>query len=355
VNDRIQALMDRFSEHNIDGMLLTYGRSLRHITGYSGSNGCALVAPEARVFITDFRYKTQAEEQVPDFQRRMAKAELFKELATVEWFSEHHRLGIESTHLSVEQLHQLKELLPKIELVPVKELPEAVGLIKDESEIENIRRAVAISDAVYEEILDLIKPGLREVELAAEIEYRMRLSGSERVAFDAIVVSGERSALPHGEPGKKKIETGDLVTMDYGARVNGYCSDFTRTVVVGKANEEQRRIYEITLQAQQAAEKAAAPGKTGKQVDAVAREIIAGAGHGEHFGHGLGHGLGLEIHEGPRLSPKSTTILEPGMITSIEPGIYVPGFGGVRIEDVVVIREDGCEVLTQARRDLIEV
>ena len=355
MNDRIQALMDRFSEHDIDGMLLTYGRSLRHITGYSGSNGCALVAADELVFITDFRYKTQAEEQVPDFERRMAKAELFKELATVDWFSGKRRLGVESTHLSVEQLHQLKELLPGIELVPVKELPEAIGLIKTEEEIENIRRAVDISDAVYEEILPQIKPGLREVDLAAEIEYRMRLKGSERVPFDAIVVSGERSALPHGEPGKKKIQAGDLVTMDYGARVNGYCSDFTRTVVVGKANEEQRRIHQITLQAQQAAEEAAGPGKTGKEVDAVAREIIVQAGHQDHFGHGLGHGLGLEIHEGPRLSPKSTAVLAPGMITTVEPGIYVPGFGGVRIEDVVVIREQGCEVLTQARRDLVEV
>jgi len=355
VNRRIQALIDRFAEHTIDGMLLTYGRSLRHITGYSGSNGCALVAPDALVFITDFRYKTQAEEQVPDFERRMAKAELFKELATVDWVSQKHRLGVESTRLSVEQLQQLEELLPAIELVPVKELPEAVGLIKDQEEIENIRRAVAISDGVYEEIMPLIKPGLREVELAAEIEYRMRLRGSERVAFDAIVVSGERSALPHGEPGKKKIEAGDLVTMDYGARVNGYCSDFTRTVVVGKATREQRRIYEVTLRAQQAAEEAAGPGKTGKEVDAVAREIITEAGHGDHFGHGLGHGLGLEVHEGPRLSPKSATVLEPGMITTVEPGIYVPGFGGVRIEDVVVIRDKGCEVLTQARRDLIEL
>jgi Xaa-Pro aminopeptidase len=336
-------------------MLLTYGRSLRHITGYSGSNGCALVAPDSLVFITDFRYKTQAEEEVPDFQRRMAKAELFKELATVPWVSEKHRLGVESTHLSVEQRRQLEELLPAIELVPVKELPEAVGLIKDESEIENIRRAVDISDAVYEEILGLIKPGLREVDLAAEIEYRMRLRGSERVAFDAIVVSGERSALPHGQPGAKKIAAGDLVTMDYGARVNGYCSDFTRTVVVGRATEEQRRIYEVTLKAQLAAEEAAGPGKTGKEVDAVAREIISQAGHKDHFGHGLGHGLGLEIHEGPRLSPKSDTVLEPGMITTVEPGIYVPGFGGVRIEDVVVIREEGCEVLTRGRKDLIEV
>ena len=355
MNDRLKTLMGSFPKHDIDGLLLTYGRSLRHITGYSGSNGCALVAPEALVFITDFRYRIQAEEQVLDFERRIAEAELFKELATVPWFSQKHRLGIESTHLTVEQLSRLKELLPKTELVPVKELPEAVGVIKDETEIESIRRAVAISDAVYEEILPLIKPGLSEVELAAEIEYRMRRHGSERVAFDAIVVSGKRSALPHGEPGRKKIEAGDLVTMDYGARVNGYCSDFTRTVVVGKADEQQRRIYEITLRAQQAAEESAAAGQTGREVDAVARDIIAGSGHGDHFGHGLGHGLGLDIHEAPKLSPKSTITLEPGMVATVEPGIYIPGFGGVRIEDVVVIREKGCEVLTQARKDLIEI
>jgi len=355
VNDRLKTLMDRFRKHGIDGLLLTYGRSLRHLTGYSGSNGCTLVAPGALVFITDFRYKTQAEEQVVDFERRIAEAELFKELATVPWCSRKHRLGFESTHLTVEQLSRLKELLPEIELVPVKELPESIGEVKDDVEIGHIRRAVDICDAVYEEILPLIKPGLREVELAAEIEYRMRRHGSERVAFDAIVVSGERSALPHGEPGSRQIRSGDLVTMDYGARVNGYCSDFTRTVVVGKAGEQQRRIYEITLQAQQAAEEAAEAGKTGREIDAVARNIIAGAGHGDHFGHGLGHGLGLDIHEAPKLSPKSAITLEPGMVATVEPGIYIPGFGGVRIEDVVVIREKGCEVLTQARKDLIEL
>jgi Xaa-Pro aminopeptidase len=355
MNARIQALMDRFEGHHIDGMLLTYGRSLRHITGYSGSNGCALVAPGVLIFITDFRYKTQAEEEVADFERRMAKEDLFKELTTVGWFSEKRRMGVESTHLTIEQLNLLKRLLPKTEMVPVKELPEAVGIIKDSDEIESIRRAVAISDAVYEEILTVIEPGLHEVELAAEIEYRMRRQGSERLAFDVIVVSGERSALPHGQPGNKKIQAGELVTMDYGARVNGYCSDFTRTVVVGRATEQQREIYEIALRAQQAAEEAAAAGKTGKEVDAVARDIIADAGYGDYFGHGLGHGLGLEIHEPPKLSPKSQMTLQPGMVTSVEPGIYIPGMGGVRIEDVIVIREKGCEVLTQAKRELIEL
>jgi Xaa-Pro aminopeptidase len=347
--------MDRFPEHNIDGMLLTYGRSLRHITGYSGSNGCALVAPDALVFVTDFRYKTQAEEEVPDFERRMAKEELFKELVALPWLTQKRHLGFESTHLTVEQLSQLQELLPQAELIPVKELPETIGVIKDAGEIDKIRQAVAISDAVYEEVLPLIKPGLREVELAAEIEYRMRLQGSERLAFDAIVVSGERSALPHGQPGDKKIQAGDLVTMDYGARVGGYCSDFTRTVVVGTPTDQQRHIHQITLRAQQAAEEAAAAGKTGQEVDAVARDIIAQAGYGEYFGHGLGHGLGLEVHEAPKLSPKSQVTLQTGMVTTVEPGIYIPGMGGVRIEDVAVITEKGCQILTQARKDLIEV
>ena len=355
MNQRLDTLRGKLEELNIDGFLLTYSRSLRYVTGFSGSNGCALVSPEEAVFITDFRYKTQAQEQVPDFERRMAKEELFKDLATLAWFGEKRRLGFESTRVTVEQMRQLNELIPTVELVPIKELIERMGVVKDEEEIENIRRAVKITDDVYDEILKVIKPGLREVELAAELEYRMRLHGSEKMAFDAIVVSGSRSALPHGTPGEKKIEVGDLVTMDYGARVNGYCSDFTRTVVVGRADNGQRELYRITLLALEAGEKTARPGLLGSEVDAVARGIISDAGHEDHFGHGLGHGLGLEIHEDPRLSTRGNIRLKPGMVVTVEPGIYVPDLGGVRIEDVVVIREDGCEVLTQSSKELIEL
>jgi Xaa-Pro aminopeptidase len=355
VTNRLNRLLQRLDGHQVDGLLLTCPRSLRYITGYSGSNGCALVATGQAVFITDFRYQAQAEEQVRGFQRRIAKEELFKELATLEWLGKKRRLGFESTHIAVEQMRQLGELLPAVELVPVKELVEAISIVKEAEEIEHIRQAVAIADAVFEEILSQMAPGMREVDLAAEIEYRMRRKGSERVAFDAIVVSGRRSALPHGEPGSFALRAGDLVTMDFGARVQGYCSDFTRTVVLGKATKKQREIYQVTLRAQRAAESAIGSAKSSRQVDAVAREIIAQAGYGEFFGHGLGHGLGLEVHEAPKLSPKSDAILEPGMVVTVEPGIYLPELGGVRIEDVVVVREDGCEVLTQATKELIEL
>jgi len=355
VSHRLARLREQFGEHKIDGFLLIAPRSLRYIAGFSGSNGCALVAEDEAVFITDFRYKLQAQEQVKGFEQRMAKDELFKDLAELDWFGKKRRLGLESTHVSLQQIQQLKELLPNTELVPVKELVEEIGLVKEEGEIENIRRAVAISDGVFGEILDLLRPGMKEVEICAEIEYRMRMAGSEKVAFDAIVVSGERSALPHGQPTEKRLQKGDLVTMDYGARVGGYCSDFTRTVVLGQANGRQRDIYEVCLQAQEKAEEAARAGMLASELDSVARQIIAASGYGDNFGHGLGHGLGLEVHEGPRLSPKGQVRLQPGMVVTIEPGIYLPEVGGVRIEDVVVIREDGCEVLTQAGKELIEL
>jgi Xaa-Pro aminopeptidase len=355
MKDRLVKLKERFSDHNIDGFLLTAPRSLRYITGFSGSNGCALVGQDEAAFITDFRYRLQAEEEVQGFQRMVAKEELFKDLAGLAWFGQKRRLGVESTQLTVQQLQQLKELLPPTELVPVKELVEEISLVKEEAEIERIRQAVGISDLVFAEIMDYLRPGVREVEVCAELEYRMRREGSERLPFDAIVVSGARSALPHGQPTGKQLQEGDLVTMDYGARVGGYVSDFTRTVVLGKAGEKQCEIYQVCLRAQKEAEAAAKAGMLASELDQVARQIIRDAGYQDYFGHGLGHGLGLEVHEGPRLSPRGQMRLESGMVVTIEPGIYIPELGGVRIEDVVVIREAGCDVLTQASKELIEL
>jgi Xaa-Pro aminopeptidase len=355
MKDRLARLREQLGKHKIKGFLLTAPRSLRYITGFSGSNGCALVTADEAIFITDFRYKTQAADEVQGFEHITAKGELFKDLAGLKWFGRKRRLGFESTHINVEQLQQLTELLSKTQLIPVKELVEQISLVKEQGEVDNIRRAVEISDSVFDETLKLLQPGISEVEVCAELEYRMRRGGSERLAFDAIVVSGERSALPHGQPSDKRLVEGDLVTMDFGARVGGYCSDFTRTVVLGKANEQQREIYQVCLRAQEAAEEAAKAGMLALELDGVARQIIADAGHGDHFGHGLGHGLGLEIHEEPRLSPKGKMRLQAGMVVTIEPGIYIPKMGGVRIEDVVVIREDGCEVLTRAGKELIEL
>jgi Xaa-Pro aminopeptidase len=355
MKDRLAKLRAKLPDHEIDGFLLTAPRNLRYITGFSGSNGCALVGEDEAVFITDFRYKTQAQEQVQGFERRMAKEELFKDLASLSWFDGKRRLGLESTYISIQQEQQLKELLPQTELVPIRELVEQLSVIKEQGEIEKIRRAVEISDRVFEEILEMLRPGIREVDVCAELEYRMRKGGSERLPFDAIVVSGQRSALPHGQPTEKKLQDGDLVTMDFGARIGGYVSDFTRTVVLGQADEKQRDIYETTLQAQQQAEAAAKAGMLASELDAVARRVIAEAGYGDYFGHGLGHGLGLDVHEDPKLSPKGQRRLASGMVVTIEPGIYIPEMGGVRIEDVVVIGEEGCEVLTQASKELVEL
>ncbi len=355
MNDRLARLRERLDDHEVDGFLLTAPRSLRYICGFSGSNGCALVDQDEATFITDFRYKLQAQEEVQGFQRRVAKEELFKDLAGLDWFGKARRLGFESAHLSVQQAQQLKELLPPTELVPIKDAVERISMVKEEPEIESIRQAVGISDRVFPEILEHLRPGVREVEVCAELEYRMRKQGSERLPFDAIVVSGARSALPHGQPTEKELQDSDLVTMDYGARVAGYVSDCTRTVVLGQADGQKREIYQLCLRAQKEAEAAARAGMTAVELDGVARQIIADAGYGDYFGHGLGHGLGLEVHEDPRLSPRGQIRLEAGMVVTIEPGIYIPDVGGVRIEDVVVIREQECEVLTQASKELVEL
>ena len=227
--------------------------------------------------------------------------------------------------------------------------------VKEPWELERIRRAEAIGDAAFARVLPLLKPGLTELEVAAELEYQMKLLGAEGLSFDTIVASGLNSSMPHAVPGEKKLEAGDFVTMDFGCRYQGYCSDMTRTVVLGKAGQRQKEIYETVRKAQEAALLVIRAGIRGKEADRAAREVIGEAGYGAFFGHSLGHSLGLFIHEQPSLSPSSEKILLPGMVETVEPGIYVPGFGGVRIEDLVLVTETGCENLTSSPKEMIEL
>jgi len=240
-------------------------------------------------------------------------------------------------------------------LVPTENLVESISIKKEQNEIEKIKKAISITEQVFYEILDFVKPQAKEQDIAAEIEYRFKKYGSSAPFFETIVASGKRSALPHGVASGKKIEKGDLVTLDMGAVYDGYTADLTRTVVVGKANKRQKEVYNIVLKAQKQALSKVKPKIRACDLDKVARDVIKRAGYGKYFGHGLGHGIGGIIHEGPAVNPRNQQLLEPGMVITVEPGIYIPNWGGVRIEDDVLITKRGCEVLTKAEKKLIEV
>ncbi|MDI6893411.1 MAG: Xaa-Pro peptidase family protein [Bacillota bacterium] len=354
---RLQALRQGIAGQQIEYFLVTGNANRRYLSGFTGSSGVLLVSPERCWLVTDFRYYEQARQQAPDWELYPQKGKLSEALG--ELFREQGicRLGFEKDHTSYTQYETLAGLGP--ELVGQSGLVEKLRMTKDEGEIGAIRRAAALADDAFAHILSVIRPGVREEEVALELEYHMRRAGAAGPAFDIIVASGPRSALPHGRASSRRIEAGGFVTMDLGCAVDGYCSDLTRTVVVGRADEEQRKVYEVVARAQKAGLAALRAGRRGSEVDAEARRVIAEAGHADHFGHGLGHGVGLEVHEAPRLSPQAAgpdePVLEPGMVVTVEPGVYIPDWGGVRIEDLVVVREEGCEILSRAEKRLIEL
>ncbi|RME19508.1 MAG: peptidase M24 family protein, partial [Candidatus Zixiibacteriota bacterium] len=267
----------------------------------------------------------------------------------------HLRLAYTPSTVTVAQRERIQELLPEALLVGGDDLVKELGWVKEKSELENIRKAVEISDTAFERILQLVRPGVRERDLAAELEYQMTMLGSERPAFETIVASGYRSAMPHGLAGKKKIAKGDFVTFDFGATVNGYVSDITRTVVVGKATARQKKIYGVVLRAQKAGIRKVRSGIAARAVDQAARGVIERAGYGKHFGHGTGHGIGFIVHTGPRVAPRSDDKLKVNNVITVEPGIYIDGWGGVRIEDDVLVTRNGGKVLNRAPKNLLEL
>lgn len=263
------------------------------------------------------------------------------------------RMGVEEDDLSFRDGRKYQECLSWCDLVDSSVILRQMRQVKDDSEITVIREAIRITDLAFSKILDSVRPGKTEEEISLELEYSLRSMGASGRCFDYIVASGYRSALPHGVATKKRLAENEFLTIDFGARFQGYCSDFTRTIFIGAPDTRHTEIYQIVLEAQKAGIEALKPGLSGKEVDAAARKVINKAGYGEYFGHGLGHSLGLEIHENPRLSPHENEIIRPGMILTVEPGIYIPGWGGVRIEDVVLVTQDGAEVLTQASKEFI--
>lgn len=351
---RLHKLREHFSSAGIDALLIGSMFNRVYLSGFKGSSGWLLISPKEQLLITDFRYVNQAKNEAPDFEIVMYKNNALARINDLLKERNIHNLGFEAKHLTYERYRKFQESL-EVNLIPVESMVEKLRLYKDPGEIECIKKAVAVADRAFQHILQFIKPGVTEQDLAAEIEYFMRKEGASKTSFDTIVASGTRGALPHGMASSKVIAKGDLVVMDYGALYDGYCSDITRTVVVGKASPKQRRIYNTVLEAQIRALEFAGPGKKCCEVDAVARDIIAGYGFGDNFGHGLGHGVGLEVHEGPTVNPRNQSVLEPGMVVTVEPGIYIADWGGVRIEDMVLITGDGCEILTQSPKELMEV
>jgi Xaa-Pro aminopeptidase len=330
--------------------------NVRYLSGYSGTNGLILVSPDGSLFLTDFRYKEQASEQVKNLKVVIAERELILSLPSLVLLkSTRLKVGFEQNHLSCGIYQQLKTLLPNCLLVPTEDLVESLSIEKEQGEIDKIKKAISITEQVFHEVLDFVKPKVKEQDLAAEIEYKFKKYGSSAPFFETIVASGKRSALPHGVASGKKIEKGDFVTLDMGAVYDGYTADLTRTVVVGKANKRQKEVYNIVLKAQKQALSKVKPKIRACDLDKVARDIIKRAGYDKYFGHGLGHGIGGIIHAGPAINPRNQQLLESGMVVTIEPGIYIPNWGGVRIEDDVLITKRGCEVLTKAEKNLIEI
>lgn len=350
---RLHEVRRHLAALRLDGLLVFHIPHVRYLTRFSGSNGLCVVTRQKQHFLTDRRYRDQSRAEIEGWEIHVTPKSLLEEVGKRRLLKGAGRVGFESVHTSVEAHASMKKLFPGSSLVRTKSLIEGIAAVKDEAEVESIRAAVRITERVFQKLLGVLAPGLTEQEVAAEIGYWHRRYGADADAFEPIVASGVRGALPHARPSAKKIKPGELVTLDFGCVLHGYHCDLTRTVAVGRPSPRAKRIYQIVLDAQCRAIEAARPGMRTSALDRVARSAISRKGLGKYFSHSLGHGLGIEIHEELRLSAQSRETLRVGNVVTIEPGIYIPGFGGVRIEDDVVLRDGGCEVLTSAPKDLI--
>ena len=351
---RTAKLRAALAQRELSAMLLCSVENRRYLTSFKSSYGAVLITQKSAHFFTDSRYLEAAKLVCADFEVSLVTREkpllsCIKEILAAENIC---KIGAEEKSLSHEQWLFYEQNL-EASLLPSQDILESLRAVKDAGEIESIKAAQRIAEAALVDTLPLIKPGVSEREIAAELSYKMLRLGSEGDSFPPICVTGSKSSLPHGTPGSEKISPGDFLTMDFGCIKNGYCSDMTRTVALGRVTDEMRRVYETVLRAQLAGISAAKAGVTGTAVHSAGAKIIESAGYGEFFGHGFGHSLGLEIHENPSASPASTAPLPEGAVITAEPGIYLPGRFGVRIEDMILITKDGCENLTKAPKELI--
>ena len=354
LKNRRSRLKPFFKDHALDALLFTNLTNVRYLSGFSGSEGALLVTPEDAWFLCDSRYITQAADEVHDANIREFAAK-YDEICKLISENSFQRIGFESTHMVVSDFKQLSERLGGCALVGIGASLDAIRSCKDETEIKLLGDVATLASEALQVALASLAPGMCESDFSLLLEIEMRKRGADSRAFDFIVASGERGAMPHGRASEKIICSDDLITIDFGAVKDGYHSDETVTVALGRPSDRAREIHAVVKEAHDRAIAAVRPGMSCRDLDDIARGYIRDMGFGEYFGHGLGHGVGLEIHEKPVVSPRSETVLEEGMVFTIEPGIYIPGFGGVRIEDTVVVTAEGCSILTRAPKDLIEL
>lgn len=353
---RLERLRAVLAQEGVPALLVGSPYNRRYLSGFWGTAGYVLITAERQLLLVDFRYVEQAREQAPGFEVR--RFDRFGEtLGQVLGELGLNEVGFEQAHVTYQQLEGFKAAREEVTWKPVGPVVEALRAVKEPQELERIQEACRLADAAFERILQVLRPGMTEREVALELEFFMRREGAEATSFDSIVAAGPRGALPHARPTDAVLQEGQFVVLDFGCVLDGYCSDMTRTVVIGKADSRMREIYDLVLRAQEAGIAAVRAGADQVAVDRAARAVIEAAGYGEQFGHGLGHGVGLEVHEDPpRLSHTAPSRpLEAGMVHSVEPGIYLPGWGGVRIEDLVQVTEDGCRILSHASKELLEI
>ncbi len=353
---RLKKLRQKLNDENLDAILVTNAANRRYMSGFTGSAGTLVISQDHALLAVDFRYYEHVEKQAPDFELARVETKFADLLPDLVGKVNCRRLGFESENVTFAFHQRLINALPDgVELVPSTDIVEEIRAVKDDGELASLQRAIDLTDAAYAHIAASMQPGMTEREAAWELESFMRTHGADEMAFMQ-VGSGPNGAMPHAILSDRKIEIGSPVVIDMGAVVDGYRSDLTRTIALGEASEQCKEVYEIVRQAHEAAAQGVRPGMTGKEADALARDVIEQAGYGDKFGHSLGHGVGLVIHEKPRLSQRGTdNKLRAGMVFTIEPGIYLPGEFGVRLEDIVVLREDGAQVLSHAVKELVLV
>ncbi|MEA2493805.1 MAG: Xaa-Pro aminopeptidase [Thermoleophilaceae bacterium] len=350
MSGRVEQVAAAVAGRKLDALLITSPANLRWATGFTGSNGAAVIGPDVRLFFTDFRYVEQAAEQVPDFERVRAGRDLLGDVAG----RLNGRVGFEDQWLSVRAHDRIGQAVNgSAELVGASGIVERLREVKEAHELDAMRAAARIADRAYEDLAERGIAGRTEKQIAADLEVRMRELGADDRSFPAIVASGAQGALPHAVPRDTAVERDTLMVVDMGCVVDGYCSDCTRTFATGSLSEEAQEIYDLVARSQLSALDAVRAGADCRAVDGISREIIAAAGHGEHYGHGLGHGVGLEVHEGPRLAQTAEGTLVPGNTVTVEPGVYLPGKLGVRIEDLVAVTDDGCETISGFTKSLV--
>lgn len=352
-----EAILNIFKNTGVKALFITDPHNMWYLSGFRGGEGMVYISPQHQVVITHSRYTESASREsnfeIIEESRQHKRTDILKELIAEDHA---HIVGYEDKYMRCFEFSRLQNKLTEVDQwMPLDEQIDEIRQVKTDRELELIAKAESIGDEAFEEVMKVVKPGVEEIEIAAELEYQLKMHGGQRLSFDTIIASGPNSSMPHAVPTMRRLEEGDFVTMDFGCVYEGYCSDMTRTVAIGKVDEEHKKVYNTVLSAQKAALEGIHAGMTGIECDALARDVISAAGYGDNFGHALGHGVGLYIHESPHFSPVDNTVILENMVESVEPGIYLPGKFGVRIEDLVVVKKDGVLDLSHSPKELIEL